>query len=438
MIEAESPEIWGGAEYTCNRVGDSYFDQMICSGHATRLSDFEEFASLGIKTLRFGLLWERHELDPSWGWGDSRLGLLRQLGVRPIVNFVHHGSGPPHTDLLDPEFPAKLAAYAGSVAERYPWVDAYTPVNEPHTTARFSAMYGMWYPHHRSRASYLRALLNQLKGTVLSMRAVRRINPRAQLIQTEDVGRIWSTAELQAERDLFDHRRWLPFDLLHGSVDRHHPLYRYLLNSGLREAEVLWFQDNPCRPDVLGINYYLTSDRFLDHRVECYPADRISSEGPYADVEAVRACPEGIAGFESLILEAWERYQSPVAVTEVHLGDSSDQQIKWLIEAWDGAVAARRKGADCVAITVWALLGSFNWNVLVTHENGRYEPGVFDVSGGIPVRTPLAEVVSQMARGERSVDRFSASAGWWRQPQRIAYHFPDSAQQVDAMSEFAA
>ena len=64
-------------------------------------------------------------------------------------------------------FRNKLARYAGAVAERYPWIEAYTPVNEPNTTARFSAMYGVWYPHHMSRASYLRALLNELKGTVL-------------------------------------------------------------------------------------------------------------------------------------------------------------------------------------------------------------------------------------------------------------------------------
>ena len=26
---------------------------------------------------------------------------------------------------------------------RYPWIDAYTPVNEPLTTARFSGLYGI-------------------------------------------------------------------------------------------------------------------------------------------------------------------------------------------------------------------------------------------------------------------------------------------------------
>src|SRR5579875_867375 len=104
---AQSPsrsplEIWGGVEYTYNRVRDRYFDQMELSGHAARLSDCDRIADLGIRTLRIGCLWERHEIDPSWQWMDDRLNRLRELGIRPIVGLVHHGSGPRHTSLTDP------------------------------------------------------------------------------------------------------------------------------------------------------------------------------------------------------------------------------------------------------------------------------------------------------------------------------------------------
>jgi beta-glucosidase/6-phospho-beta-glucosidase/beta-galactosidase len=264
---AASVEIWGGVEYTCNRVGDAYFDQMDLSGHSERLGDYDMFAELGIRTMRVGLLWERHELEGSWRWSDARLQRLRELQVRPIASLVHHGSGPPHTSLLDPAFPEKLAAYARQVAERYPWMDAYTPVNEPNTTARFSGMYGIWHPHHRSRFSYLRALLHQLKATVLSMREVRKVRPDAQLIQTDDVGNITGTSALGHVWELLNLRQWLPFDLLCGRVDRHHPMFMYMRAEGVTEAEIFWFAENPCPPDVLGINYYVTSDRYIDHRV---------------------------------------------------------------------------------------------------------------------------------------------------------------------------
>jgi beta-glucosidase/6-phospho-beta-glucosidase/beta-galactosidase len=420
-LDLDGIEVWGGAEYTCNRVGDRYFDQMEFSGHARRISDYEKFANLGIRTLRFGLLWERHQLDPSWRWADERLQWMRSAGVRPVASLMHHGSGPPHTNLLDPQFPEKLAAYAASVAQRYPWIEGYTPVNEPHTTARFSAMYGVWYPHHRSTYSYLRALLNQLKGTVLSMEAIRHVRPDAELIQTDDVGTIRGTEQLRAVWEKLNLRRWLPFDLLLGRVDSSHPMFAYMRAEGISEKEILWFLDHPCAPSVIGINYYVTSDRFLDDRIEMYPADRISSEGRFADVEAVRVGRQAIAGFDTLLSDAWMRYRVPVAITEVHLGGIVEEQIRWLAAAWDGLLRAREGGANCIALTVWALLGSFYWDQLVTRENGHYEPGAFDVSGGTPVLTELASVVAQIAGGKPPSHAALSRCGWWQQDSRVCF-----------------
>lgn len=428
---APTLELWGGAEYTCNRVADHYFDQMELSGHATRLSDLDLFAELGLRTLRTGLLWERHEREPNWRWSDQRLDRMRELGLRPIASLVHHGSGPHHTSLLDPEFPQKLARYAREVAERYPWLDAYTPVNEPHTTARFSGMYGLWYPHHRSQRSCLRALLNQLKGIVLSTHAIREVNPEALLIQTDDVGNICGTESLRPVWETLNACQWLPYDLLCGRVGREHILFEYLRNAGILEHEIFWFAENPCPPDVLGINYYATSDRFLDHRLHRYPENRRSAEGPFVDIEAVRIHPEHI-GVERLLLEAWRRYQIPLAVTEVHLGGPVDEQIRWVAETWHAIQRARSRGADCVAMTIWALLGSFYWNQLVTCENGHYEPGVFDVSRGEPQPTALAETVAQLARGEAPDHPALEDPGWWRHETRFCFPFCEEEEEVAA------
>src|SRR4051812_21725351 len=147
-MSASPLEVWGGIEPTVNRVGDTYFNQLERSGHADRLSDLDRFAGLGLRALRYPVLWERTApdglLSADWTWPDKRLAHLRELGVRPIVGLVHHGSGPRSTSLVDPSFPTGLAGYARAVAERYPWVEDYTPVNEPLTTARFSGLYGVW------------------------------------------------------------------------------------------------------------------------------------------------------------------------------------------------------------------------------------------------------------------------------------------------------
>lgn len=417
---SESVEIWGGVEYTCNRVRDRYIDQMELSGHAGRPSDFEAFAALGIRTLRTGLLWERHERDDSsWRWSDDFLRCQHQAGIRPIASLVHHGSGPEHTNLLDPHFAAKLASYAGEVAERYPWIDAYTPVNEPNTTARFSGMYGLWYPHHTLRSSFFRALLHQVKATVLSMQAIRNVRSDAKLIQTDDAGRITGTPELRSTAELLNLRQWLTFDMLCGLVDRYHPMFASMRAEGIQEREILWFAEHPCPPDVVGLNYYVTSDRYLDHRVELYPADRHSAEGRFVDVEAVRVLPDGITGVGTLIEEAWQRYGLPVAITEVHIGSSADEQIRWLAESWEGLVRARRNGVTCVAMTAWALLGSYYWNELVTRPNGHYECGAFALRRGEIAPTDVAQVVAQIAAGGAPNHRALAKRGWWHDLERI-------------------
>ncbi|WP_449235013.1 hypothetical protein [Azospirillum doebereinerae] len=143
-------EIWGGLECTVARIRDTYVDQTLLNGHEHRPDDLDRFASLGIARIRYPVLWERVAPDgldhADWRWTDERLGRLRTLGVRPIAGLTHQGSGPRHTSLLEPSFATGLADFAARVAERYPWLDAYTPVNEPLTTARFSGLYGFWYP----------------------------------------------------------------------------------------------------------------------------------------------------------------------------------------------------------------------------------------------------------------------------------------------------
>ena len=52
-------QLWGGIECTVNRVGDRYFDQIVRTGHEGRRDDLDRFAALGIKTLRYPVLWER-------------------------------------------------------------------------------------------------------------------------------------------------------------------------------------------------------------------------------------------------------------------------------------------------------------------------------------------------------------------------------------------
>lgn len=426
--ELPLPEVWGGIECTVNRVGDRYYDQIHRSGHHGRTADLERFARLGIRTIRYPVLWERTAPEglssADWSWPDERLMGLQALGINPIVGLIHHGSGPRHTHLLDPSFPFLLAEYAGAVARRYPWVTHYTPVNEPLTTARFSGLYGHWYPHEGDPRSLARALLHQCRAVVLAMDRIREVNPDAQLVQTDDLGKVFSTRLLAYQAKFENERRWLTFDLLCGRVGPDHGLWDYLRReAGVTEEELRFFADHPCPPDIIGINYYLTSERLLDERLAHYPPSTHGGNGrhTYADVEAVRLRPEGLAGPQALLTEAWERYKLPLAVTEVHNGCTREEQLRWLLEVWDAAVQLKAEGIDFRAVTSWALLGAFDWNSLVTRDAGHYEPGAFDLRSPQPRPTALAGMVRELAAGRPASHPVLDMPGWWRRSKRLLY-----------------
>ncbi|HUQ73324.1 MAG TPA: family 1 glycosylhydrolase [Burkholderiales bacterium] len=418
-------ELWGGVECTVNRVGEKYFSQLDRSGHAQRIEDLERIAALGVRKLRYPVIWETTAPNglerPDWRWADERLGRIRELGMQPIVGLVHHGSGPQHTSLVSECFAPKLAEYAGAVAQRFPWVEDWTPVNEPLTTARFSCLYGVWYPHGRDPRLFKAALFNQCRAVVLAMREIRRVNPQARLVATDDLGKYYSTPLLAYQADFNNEMRWLAWDLLFGRVTAEHPLAAWLLTTcGATRDELAWFVDNPCPPDIVGANYYVTSERYIDERLENFPERYHGGNGRhrFADLETARCLAQPTAGLRALLLEAWERYRAPIAVTEVQLDASRDDQVRWYAEMWEHAVAAKAAGADVRAMTAWALFGSFDWNCLVTECRGYYEPGAFDVRGGSARPTAVAWLLRQLGSGRTPHHAVLEGPGWWWRQDR--------------------
>lgn len=420
-------ELWGGVECSHNRVQDQFFDQLHRSGHNSRLSDLDLFAGMGMRKLRYPVLWEhiapQSPDQPDWSWTDERLPALRQLGVDPIVGLVHHGSGPRYTSLLDEHFASGLARFAGQVARRYPWVQYYTPVNEPLTTARFSGLYGFWYPHGRSDATFVRTLYNQINATRLAMKAIREVNPQAKLVQTEDLGETQSTARLAYQAAFDNARRWLTFDMLCGRVNRSHVLWDYLTRSGLSEAELDGLAEDPCPPDILGVNHYITSERYLDEHLVAYPLHTHGSNGRhhFADVETVRVQGVELIGIKSLLQQAWDRYQLPISITEAHICCTREEQMRWFKEIWDAACQLKASGVDMQAVTAWALLGSYDWNSLLTQQRNHYETGVFDLRGGQPRPTALCDMLRSLALTGKFQHPVLLTKGWWDRQERFVY-----------------
>ncbi len=432
-----SLELWGGIECTINRIEDFYHDQLYYSKHYFRDNDIEKIANLGITTIRYPLLWEYHkpqiEQPINWNWAEGQLNAIRSKGITPIVGLVHHGSGPIYTNLLSDNFITGLVEYASEVAQKFPWINYYTPVNEPLTTARFSGLYGFWYPHHQNDISFAKILLNQLKAVVLCMQAIRKVNPLAKLVQTEDLGKTYSTPYLTFQANFENERRWLSFDILCGRLNPGHIMWKYFLRLGISEELLHFFLANPCPPEIVGLNHYVTSERFIDENIDNYPTYTHGTNEiqTYADIEAIRVKHDDPHGLKVLLKEAWERYGLTMAVTEAHLNSTREEQLRWLFEIWNTCKELKSEGINIKAVTAWSLLGAFGWNRLLTSPQMEYETGVFDIRSGSLRPTALANLIKAIISNQSHYHPVLNHKGWWHRESRYIKKLPGTSLEFE-------
>jgi dTDP-4-dehydrorhamnose reductase len=78
-------------------------------------------------------------------------------------------------------------------------------------------------------------------------------------------------------------------------------------------------------------------------------------------------------------------------------------------------------------VTVWALLGSFDWDSLVTRMGRCYEPGAFDLRTEPPQLTPIGQLTQAIVAGAQIRSESSQRRPWWHTTDRLFHNDSDSA-----------
>ena len=278
-------------------------------------------------------------------------------------------------------------------------------------------------------SSFAKMILNQVKAIVLAMHEIRKSNPIAKLVQTEDLSKTYSTSLLAYQAAFENERRWLTYDLLCGKVRPGHTMWNYFLKLGIREDQLTFFIDNSMPPDIMGFNYYVTSERYLDENVRQYPSFTHGGNDfqEYADVEAIRIDHRNQSGLPVLLKEAWGRYKLPIVITEAHINSGREDQLRWLHEIYTICTEALHSGINIKALTFWSLFGSYGWNNLLTSEMMDYESGAFDVRAVKPRATAVATFIRNINQGKAGDHTLLNQKGWWHQPNRF-YNAQKSAK----------
>ncbi|MFL6863137.1 MAG: family 1 glycosylhydrolase, partial [Allosphingosinicella sp.] len=171
-IENSIPTIHGGR----TRV-----DQMEVCGHYRHWrADLDCVDELGIHYLRYGPPLHRTFLGPrkyDWEFSDLVFPELKRRNITPIVDLCHFGVPDWIGNFQNPDFPQLFATYCGAFAERFPWVQLYTPVNEMFICAVFSAKYGWWNEQKTDDRSFVTALKHIVKANVLAMVEILKRRP---------------------------------------------------------------------------------------------------------------------------------------------------------------------------------------------------------------------------------------------------------------------
>ena len=164
-------------------------DQLAECGHYERWrEDLRLVRALGLKVLRYGLpihkVWlGRDRYD--WSFADDVMAEMKRLTITPILDLIHFGVPDWLGDFQNPELPVLFRDYCAAVAERYPWVRYYTPVNEAYVTARNSAKLGFWNEQLKSDRAFITALKHLVACSILGCHAIAERRHDAVIVQSE-------------------------------------------------------------------------------------------------------------------------------------------------------------------------------------------------------------------------------------------------------------
>jgi beta-glucosidase/6-phospho-beta-glucosidase/beta-galactosidase len=361
---------------------------------------FEEDLKLaracGLDLMRYSAPWHSIERTPGvydWRWLDRALSCMRDLGIEPILDPLHHTSFPEWLTggFANPDFAGAYLGFCTALAERYPWIRHYTVINEPFVTTWFCGHEGAWYPFYRGAKNFVPMILNVCEAINAVSRMLVEKMPDVCLIHVDAAEKHRAYDKASEPHAAFHNEiRFIVPDLILGKVDERHALYDYLRINGAGEERLAQLRAEPARIDVLGLDYYSHCELEWCTRGRIYP----------------NQTPEGLV---PTALEYAERYRLPLMLTETNIRGFVSDRITWLkfmVEQCE-EIEARIKplGLGFEGFCWYPFIDSTDWCSLVREARGNVDPqGIYYLDKDCRQRhgSELSEIFARLARGQIS------------------------------------
>lgn len=334
-------------------------------GHYERFEeDLHLIKDLGLKVVRYGLPY--YKINHAQGkydfeFADRAMRLMQKLELTPILDLMHFGVPDWLGDYQNPELPIHFADYAAAVAERYPWVRFYTPVNEIYVTARVSAKDGLWNEQLKSERAFVNAMKHTVAASILATHEIAKRRNDCIIVQSESAEYLHEArAELSPETKLFNKQRLIALDLLY-AYPPDADICHYLQDNGLTREEYDWFMvGEPPGYQIMGNDYYGRNERIK------------LPDGSFS-------MAEDVLGWYQITHDYYLRYKKPVMHTETNTFDAKFAPT-WLWKQWINILRMRGDGVPVLGFTWYSLIDQVDWDSELAEKKGSVnECGLYDL-----------------------------------------------------------
>jgi len=378
-IECSNPTI---VDESGRRIRRDLLDE--CKHYDRWREDLQLVKEVGVPCLRYGLPNHLVHVGPGrydWSWADEAMAEIKRLRITPILDLLHFGVPDWMGDFQNPDMPILFAEYVGAVAQRYPWVRGYTPVNEIYVAARNSGWDGIWNERLRSERGFVTALKHLAAANMLASAAIVRHRPNAIIIQSESAEYTHHvTAAPSHDIKLRNKLVFLSIDLLYSKAPDADVLM-FVQDNGMSREEFMWFMKSaPSGFQIMGNDYYGHNERLV-------LPDGTVMEG------------EDVLGWYLITLRYYNRYFKPVMHTETNVSDPQAAP-RWLWKQWTNVLRMRRDGIPVLGFTWYSLIDQMDWDTQLAVKSGHVNCcGLYDLDRKPrPVATAYRKLVSEFGK----------------------------------------
>jgi beta-glucosidase len=361
-------------------------DQLESCGHYRHWrDDFDLLEWVGLRFVRYGPPLYRTWIGAGrydWSFADETFGDLLRRDVNPIADLCHFGVPDWVGNFQNPDFARLFPDYCRAFAERYPWVQLYTPINEMFICALFSAGYGWWNEQLVGDQSFVTALKHIVKANVMAMEAILDVRPDAIFVQSESSEYFHANDPSSiSAAEILNSKRFLSLDLNYGRrVDSE--MYEYLADNGMTRDEYHFFLGRHLKAHcIMGNDYYVTNEH------------RVSRDGTVV--------PAGeVFGYDEITRQYFQRYHLPVMHTETNVDDDGNGAAAyWLWKQWANVLRLRNDGVPILGFTWYSLTDQIDWDTGLREQNNRVNPrGLFDLDRNVrPVGRAYRQLIDDWA-----------------------------------------